>query len=581
MQNRLAYTFLLSCCFGFGLPAADFSSAAEVNRDAPDVQIAPDSKLARWHSGQVYFDGQWRTLEEVQQLVTTDPRWQEYRQRVDEAEGSPESHVELAHWCQRNGLAHEEKLQWLYVLQADPNHRGALKGLELIYYQGQLCPLDQVDLHKQQAKAAKQALNHYKPLFLILRRSAKSGSETQREAALAQLAAVSDPAAIPALIQVAKLEYGSVDRPTNQIAAYKKKTFELEIQQTAITALSYIREHEATQKLLEIAILSPYPEIRRAAAEALIPRDKTSYVPRLMAGLAAPLEANIDLNIMPNGVVRLYEQITDVGPESQSTSTRRSKYQTKTYYQRQKKLTTNLRKDRANAIARAQRTQAMVASTNQSRLQWNARYQETLKTVTGQDLGEDPENWWTYWQDYNELDYPELKPDYRYSDIDNYCCYQTAPSCFALGTPVWTQHGPTPIESIQIGDLVLSQDPITGCLDYRPVLQTTVRPPSPSINVTLENETIVATRGHRFWVIGDGWRMAKHLKAGDGLHGASSSSGLNAATEGPEIEAFNLVVGEFHTYFVGNSRLLVHDNGCPRPTTFVAPGVELSPTTLP
>ena len=70
--------------------------------------------------------------------------------------------------------------------------------------------------------------------------------------------------------------------------------------------------------------------------------------------------------------------------------------------------------------------------------------------------------------------------------------------------------------------------------------------------------------------------MAKHLKSGDRLYGAGFTSNLETTAEGSEIEAFNLVVGEFHTYFVGNSRLLVHDNGCPIAIQAITPGIKSS-----
>src|SRR5687768_5711515 len=39
---------------------------------AADADHAP----ARWQSGQVQFEGQWRTPTEVAELVSNDPRWQ-------------------------------------------------------------------------------------------------------------------------------------------------------------------------------------------------------------------------------------------------------------------------------------------------------------------------------------------------------------------------------------------------------------------------------------------------------------------------------------------------------------------------
>src|SRR5690606_37309350 len=90
--------------------------------------------------------------------------------------------------------------------------------------------------------------------------------------------------------------------------------------------------------------------------------------------------------------------------------------------------------------------------------------------------------------------------------------------CFGQGTLVWTQAGPTPIEHIAVGDMVLSQHPETGELSYRAVLQTTVGDETPMLHVTIDGETITATGGHRFWVSGEGWKMAKRLQTTARLH---------------------------------------------------------------
>jgi len=122
--------------------------------------------------------------------------------------------------------------------------------------------------------------------------------------------------------------------------------------------------------------------------------------------------------------------------------------------------------------------------------------------------------------------------------------------------------------------MVLSQNPATGELAYRPVLDTTAGPPTGFVVLKFGGETITATLGHRFWVEGRGWEMAKFLTTGAtirGLHGpvdVTSSAAVNKDQEG---EAYNLVVEEFGTYFVGKSRLLVHDITCPQP---VAPAMR-------
>jgi hypothetical protein len=145
-------------------------------------------------------------------------------------------------------------------------------------------------------------------------------------------------------------------------------------------------------------------------------------------------------------------------------------------------------------------------------------------------------------------------------------------SCFPRGTLIHTQAGLTPIEQIQAGDLVLAQRPDSGELAYKAVLQTTLRRPSPLVRIHVQNEAISATRGHPFWVAGRGWQMAKQLTTADRLHGLEGSWAIDRIEELPDDEAYNLVVHDFHTYFVGRQGLLVHDNTPRRPTTAVLPG---------
>jgi hypothetical protein len=134
------------------------------------------------------------------------------------------------------------------------------------------------------------------------------------------------------------------------------------------------------------------------------------------------------------------------------------------------------------------------------------------------------------------------------------------------------QAGPRAIEEIVVGDMVLAQHPTTGELAYRPVLQTTLGVPMPVLQIKLAAETITATLGHRFWVNGRGWQMAKELKPATSLHALEQSTDVTAIKKAEDVACHNLVVDEFHTFFVGHSRLLVHDKSCPAPTTALAPG---------
>lgn len=124
-----------------------------------------------------------------------------------------------------------------------------------------------------------------------------------------------------------------------------------------------------------------------------------------------------------------------------------------------------------------------------------------------------------------------------------------------------------------LGDLVLAQDVNTGELKYEPVIGRTVRPPSQILKISMGGEEILATKGHPFWVTGIGWRMAKELADGAMLHGVNKSAKIRSIEPSGEAEAYNLVVADFNTYFVGEHGLLVHDNTPRRPTQALVPGV--------
>jgi hypothetical protein len=148
--------------------------------------------------------------------------------------------------------------------------------------------------------------------------------------------------------------------------------------------------------------------------------------------------------------------------------------------------------------------------------------------------------------------------------------------CFPAGTPVRTQSGQRPIEEIRIGDLVLSQNPDSGELTYKPVVRTTVRPADKLLEIHIGGETLRTTKGHPMWVGGQGWRIAKYVQAGDRLHRYFGSIAVEAVREVPAKESvYNLVVDEFHSYFVGENSVMVHDNSVITPPSVTLLGEKL------
>jgi hypothetical protein len=145
--------------------------------------------------------------------------------------------------------------------------------------------------------------------------------------------------------------------------------------------------------------------------------------------------------------------------------------------------------------------------------------------------------------------------------------------CLAAGTQVWTEMGYKAIETIKIGDRVLSQNVDTGELMYKPVLRTTVRASGPLVRLEIDGQYIRTSGGHEFWVAGDGWAKSRNLKSGAVLTALGAPVVLSSAQIDGEGKTFNLVVADFNTYFAGKSRVLCHDNTLRAPTKSVVPGL--------
>ena len=194
----------------------------------------------------------------------------------------------------------------------------------------------------------------------------------------------------------------------------------------------------------------------------------------------------------------------------------------------------------------------------------NDRTRPVLKAITGHDLGDEPEKWKNWWTDQlgyaYESDLPRAKP--TYSDFvteGNFVGAYTHSACFAAGTLVQTVDGPRPIESIRVGDRVLSQGPSTGTLAFQPVVAVHRNRPAATLRIACDGESIVATGIHRFWKAGKGWTMARELKPGDRLRMVGGAVQIESIETDKTQPVHNLEVPENSDFFVGAKGLLVHD----------------------
>ena len=151
------------------------------------------------------------------------------------------------------------------------------------------------------------------------------------------------------------------------------------------------------------------------------------------------------------------------------------------------------------------------------------------------------------------------------NDLSNYSSVkydiQTS-QCFVEGTLVLTKEGNKPIEEIQAGDLVYATDPETGGSGYKEVLRTFRKESDVLIHVFVNGEEIETTAVHPFWVE-NRWVSAKDLKEGDLLTLADGSAARISGVYGEKLDeavvVYNFEVEEFHTYYVTEAGVLVHN----------------------
>jgi hypothetical protein len=135
-------------------------------------------------------------------------------------------------------------------------------------------------------------------------------------------------------------------------------------------------------------------------------------------------------------------------------------------------------------------------------------------------------------------------------------------ACFVAGTEVLTPDGEKSIEAIRVGDWVVADDPNTiGEIEYKQVTETFVRLTDKLVDLFIDGEVISTTEEHPFWTPDKGWVEAKDLTVGSLVQ---TSDGRVVDVDGVEIregsfEVYNFRVEGFHSYFVSNLGVLVHN----------------------
>jgi hypothetical protein len=581
--------------------------------------VGPDDPRVNWLSGRINSNGEWLTLKDCQAESLQDERFAEYRTQREKLDGKASSERSLARWCGRNNWPDAERFHYARLLAypdvSDAGRDEALRRLGMKVVDGLLFTPEELARHEEIKKSRKEAFEYWRPKIVAWRNAVFSKNDDLRVQALIELREVKDPKVILAA------EASLYDSP---------ELFAAEL----LALIGKFREFEATEALVRFALLTSSELCLKEAVLRLKPRPIHDFYPQLMVLLESPLHSEFRLTNV-GGAIRYEHVVTQQGPHRNIVTKKvrdflPSKIDVQythithgsTYFVRQRKtvsqegsskskmaLTPTQLQDflnqNAGAIASpiqqtandyftavgayltALETEQKISLINKTLTFKNDRVFYVLEQTSPDVYPRNPSVWWNWWTDYNQRQRTPTPTQYLYSyDTSSYQQYFPVqitketdyghgwqPSCFIAGTKVQTQTGPQSIETLQPGDRVLSRNVETGELAFKLVYGTTIRPPSPILQLSIGGERIEATKGHPFWVADKGWTMAKELKPGDVLHTLHGPAKLSAIHEFPIPQpAYNLVVADFSNYFVGDTGILAHDNTYWKPTPVRVPG---------
>ncbi|MFO0953476.1 MAG: polymorphic toxin-type HINT domain-containing protein [Isosphaeraceae bacterium] len=539
----------------------------------------PDDPRARGLLGLASYEGRWKRPEAVASAVAKDTglaaSLAAYNVRRDRTPNSADAQWKLALWCEQSGLKPEATAHLVQATRLDPGHDAAWKHLGCKRVNGRWVSQEQVDVEKLEARRQKEA-NRIWTSLLSKWRGWLGETDPARQADAEQaLSGVSDPYAVPAV-------WSSFARGPERS------------QRRAVQLFGQIDAPTADLALGVLALSSPHANVRKSACETLRLRDARAAFD-LLVGLLRDPEPNprsplVRWQILPTGalgigspgvvyvegpnraVLGIFTVDESLGGLSVYSTVANAAglpeaivgpgYDRRIAMQRHEQFTT------LGLTYRAFLTEALadVLPVIVRIRQGNERVMETLRNIHGTSPGDTWEDWKRWWVEQRGYAYDPgqfKNPVHPLESADKPVSVERYHlSCFAAGTPVRTLTGRRPIESVRVGDRVLTQDVETGALSYTPVLAALQNRPAPTVRVELEGveKPVVTTDIHRFWKPGRGWVMARELTPGDRIRTLGGLSRVVSISAEAVQPVYNLEVGQTQSFFVGDADALVHDN---------------------
>ncbi len=233
------------------------------------AEASPDYAPAMWHRGYVRHKNEWIKAEDCVQISADDPRLVQYHKIRGKYDDTAAAQLELADWCQKRGLAEQERAHLTKVLRAEPDHVAARERLGFRRVDGEWMRAADLNDAIEQLQADRLALTEWRPKVASILEGLKHRSEIRRTSAKQRLMEIRDANAILAIESV--LSADSADMAL-----------------LALEAIGAMPQNEATLSLARHAVQSPWENVRKAASDLLKDRPKDAYVPTMLSVLTRP-----------------------------------------------------------------------------------------------------------------------------------------------------------------------------------------------------------------------------------------------------------------------------------------------------
>jgi hypothetical protein len=257
------------------------------------VKYDPSYALARGLSGLVEYQKRWGRPDDIAQQIRDDPvrnaLISEYRERRAATPAKIEALLKLAAWCTERELEEQARLLYHEVLGFDPTREIAWRHLGFKKQGKGWVKPELLAAAKHNSSLQKQADRSWKTKLEKMRDWLLSKDDGKRARAEEELAAVTDPRAVPAIWAI--FVRGGA-----------------RLQNAAVQMLSQIDGPSASNGLAALAVFSRVPEVRSRALEALKRRDPREYAGGLIAMLHKPFQYEVRPTRNPNSPGELFVQ---------------------------------------------------------------------------------------------------------------------------------------------------------------------------------------------------------------------------------------------------------------------------------